>query len=112
QLYYLRGQFQKAINASQRALALCKNIGHEERKLLAYTTLAFSYAALGNIQQSMEYRKAFTVLSDQISNEEVTNAISSMEVQYRVAEKDKTLAEQKARLYQQRYWLTGSIGGG
>lgn len=111
-LYYFKGQFQKAINASQRAIALCENIGKEERKLLAYTTLAFSYAALGNIQQSMAYRKAFTVLSNQISNEDVTNAISSMEVQHRVAEKDKALAEQKARLYQQRYWLAGSVGGG
>src|SRR5690606_9286799 len=45
--------------------------------------------------------------------------IAQIEIQNRISEKDKALAEQnealakqEARLYQQRYWLTGSIGGG
>lgn len=108
-LYYHTGHFTRAIRHCQRALVLCENTGTRERKLVSYETLSFCYAFLGDSKQCQKYRLLNKLLSDSLYNERVDYAISEAETQYRVAEKNKTLAEKQAALYHQRYLLTGSI---
>lgn len=111
-VYFFQGNYLPAIEHAQRALQLAELYGDRESKLLTYTTLSRCYAFLNDPQQSQFYQYLFSKLGDSLFNEGISRSVSSIEIQYRLAEKDKVLAENQARIYQQRFWLAGSIGGG
>lgn len=116
-LNYLNKEYIQAIKYAENALTLCNVQGLKERKGIAYSVLSYSFAHLNDSKKSRKYQILYEELSDSLFNEEIARTISSMEARYRVAEKDKilaekdkVLAEKQATLYQQRYFLTASIG--
>ncbi len=111
-LYYYKGAYADAIRHGQHVLKLCDSIGMRERKRDVYEILAYAYIHLGDTLHSHQYQRRFKLLSDSLLNEEITRSIGQMEVRYRIADKDKALAENKAALYRQRSWLIGSISFG
>lgn len=111
-LHFFQRNYPLAIDHANHALEWCERTGNRERKLLIYTTLSRSYAFQNKPKQSQHYQYLFSKLADSLLNNRINSSVSSLEVQYRLTEKDKVLAENKARIYQQRSWLAASIGGG
>jgi len=109
QLSYLQGAYRTSVEHGQRALALYSGSGEKVREKDIYEILSYSYAHLGEAENSRKYRRQFQIMSNQLLNKEITESIGQMEVQYRISEKDKELAQQGALLYRQRYWLTASL---
>jgi len=79
---------------------------------MAYKTLSYCYAFLGDTLNSRKYERLRFLLADSLLNEDIVRSVRQTEALYRISEKDKKLAENKAALYRQRYWLAGSIGCG
>ncbi len=112
-IYYYKGQYRQAIKTATLLLKLCNaSGGRRGQKDIAFRVLSYSYAHLGDGKHSQKYQQLWGMLSDSLFNEKISRSISQLEVQYRISEKDKNLAENRTALYRQRNWLIGSIGGG
>lgn len=88
-VYFLSGQFIKAIPYFKRSLLL----PDEKTGLLySYTTLARIYDTLGQWRQAAYYLKASMSLKDSLMSEEKIRTINQLEIKYKSIEKDRQLA--------------------
>jgi two-component system NarL family sensor kinase len=82
----------------------------------AYGQLTAAYEGLGQYATALEYSRESMRLLRKVRGPENTQKLAQAELRYKVAQKNvelaetnKFLAKNKAQLYQQRYWLIGSI---
>ena len=93
--YYLQNRYEEAINILTTALKESQqnNIGYARH--IAYETLAKAYAATGQYYKAWEAQSTFTNLSDSLKRSGSIQAISQMELRYRMVENKKELAEKE-----------------
>ncbi|PSK93169.1 tetratricopeptide repeat-containing sensor histidine kinase [Taibaiella chishuiensis] len=109
---YYRGNYGEAIRYALQSLDIATVNGDREKEQYAYWALSYSYAHLGDTQKAHQYQRRLSFLEDSLHDEKIMKSISESESKYRLFEKNNELAENKARLYRQRLWLTASLGGG
>lgn len=109
---YYKGNFAEAIRHAERSLDIAIINGDKEKEKFAYWTLSYSYAHLGDIEKTHEYQKKLAILDDSLRDGRVMKSISDAESKYRLFEKNNELTLNKARMYRQQLWFTGSLGGG
>ncbi len=61
----------------------------------AYKISADSYEALGDLKKALSYKNTYIQLHDSLLKKDRIDMINRLEIRYRIAEKDKELAEQK-----------------
>ncbi len=89
-----------------------------EHQLYINQQLAILYSSIHKYREAFRHQQAAYQINDSLLNKEKTIAVDMLEIKYRTAEKDKTLAqnqlmitEQKSRLRQKNIWIyivTGS----
>lgn len=83
-----------------------------------YKSLVEVYTQMGNYKAAQQYRNKYDNLIDSTENAEKLKLLSELESKYRIAEKDKDIAEKQLLLKQkeneikQKNILLGSVAGG
>lgn len=96
-IQYNQGNSEKAIKATEKALAMAKETGDQLRVMIAYDLLAEIYRSKGEFKKAFETYKIYKTMSDSIQGADVKNKVSELKIIYEVAEKDnknKLLQEQ------------------
>lgn len=95
-------QYRKAIDYFERALDLAlKHQNKSDVQNIQYN-LYGNYKAAGQSAKALEHLEAYTFLRDSLLDEEKIKAMKELEIQYKTAEKDKNLVQQKLLLTQQQ----------
>ncbi len=102
--------------------ALAKEYGLKALKSLEKATVAISIAQAhlyrhlakvcyesGEPGQAYLYQRKYSEIADSVKNIERGKAVEKLEAQYRSAEKDKELSEQKSRILRMNFWIFGII---
>ncbi len=97
--HYKKKKFRKAKTYALKALESSdKKIGFAESKASLYRHTAKVLYLSGDSGQAYLYQLKYAQLSDSLNDIERHNAINKIETRYRVAEKDKALAQQQLEL--------------
>lgn len=104
-LAYSQGHYPEAIHYGNRLIAISQANGNMLTQSQAYWLLSYSYAFLGDKEQTKAYQLMYQELNDRINYEDVRRSINALEIKYRIVEKEKALAESQAQTYRQRNWL-------
>lgn len=75
----------------QKALILAKKNGFSNSEKKAYDLLYKIALKKGNINDALNYRNAYIVLADSLSNVEVKARVAALETQYETAKKEKEI---------------------
>ncbi len=109
--YFDAGDYAKAEGYYKKSEELSERKRLEGHLLHIYPMLAAIYEKLKRYPQAYQYQSQFVALNDSLRTLEKNKMINQLDVKYKVAEKDRTLAENKARLYRQQQWLIAFTGG-
>lgn len=116
--YYMLGKYKLAEQQYKTALELCEQEHLVLDKLTIYSSLGKIYDKTGKHQLAYTNQVAFSDLYDSLYKEKIVKATNELEVNYRVAEKDKDIAQKQVLLLQQQnrireknLWLTGIVAG-
>lgn len=95
-LYQLK-QYSASIQTLQEALQKLKTTGGHLRNEVveAYKILADDFEAMNNYQQALHNKNIYITLKDSLTQKEKVDMISRLEIRYRIAEKNKELAQQR-----------------
>lgn len=110
QAYFDAGAYGEAETYYKKSEELSKRKGLEGHLLAVYPMLASVYEKLKLYQLAYQYQTKFVTLNDSLRTLEKNKVINQLDVKHRVAEKDKTLAENKAKLYRQQQWMIAFAG--
>jgi signal transduction histidine kinase len=100
--------YQASIALLNQTLENLKKTGSHLRgeTVEAYKILADCYGALGNYQEAFAQEQKYFALNDSLMKGDKLNMVSRLEIRYRMAEKDKALAEQKLQIAEIRSSLS------
>lgn len=114
----MKKQYLKAIAVTEPALARADELSLNNVSEIAYETLADAYEATGNFEASARNRKLYAQLRDSLMKTEKMEIGYNLDMKYRVAEKNKELAQKelaivqnKIRIRSKNIWI-GSITAG
>jgi two-component system NarL family sensor kinase len=95
--YFLEKKYQLAIDLNNVTLQKLTTTGEHLREEVAdaYKINAESYEALGDYKTAVKFKNTYELLHDSLAKKDRMDMISSLEIRYQIAEKDKALAEQK-----------------
>lgn len=125
--YYLLGNNYAGLGAFGRArdlllkgLDLAREIGLKDNIGNVYGPLSVAYEGLGQYKEALQFQKLYSDVRDQQVGKEAAGKIAEIETKFRVAQKDKSLAEKDKMLLQQQLkiasqekkqyiWIGGSL---
>jgi two-component system NarL family sensor kinase len=93
--YILKGRFQDAVNLVLPALAEAEKLNIINILEHAHKTLADAYEGLGKYKEEAEQRKLYSIAKDSLMKTQKMELSYTMEMKYRIAEKNKELAEKE-----------------
>jgi len=96
--YTALGDNSKAIAYLQRALDMAATRHLDENILTTEDRLARAFAATRQYEKAYDHLMAYTVMKDSISNQQVARTISQLDVKYRMAQRDKEIAQKQLLL--------------
>lgn len=107
--YYKNKQYTQAKVYGLKALESLEKItiGISIAKAYLYRHLAKVYYKSGETTQAYLYHLKYSEISDSVKNIERQKAVEKLEAQYRSAEKDKALSEQKNKIFKMNFWILG-----
>lgn len=111
--YYLeKGEFTKAILVGHEVIQQGELLGTKEVLAQAYQLLSQAYAGTENWEKAYLYRDQFSQLNDSLINAKNLLDINQLEVKYRVADKNRLIAQQALNINRQKlaikeknFWL-------
>lgn len=95
----------KSIHAKKEKENLAENATH------FYNNFAGAYSSIEDYKNAYETIQKSVAVRDSLYKKEKLEIVGKLEVQYRVAEKDKQLAEQQLKIAQQKTWIIGIVAG-
>lgn len=110
--YYLLGAYGKAEPWYRKSELICRQQGLLTHRLANYSALSSIYEHLGAYESAYRYQVAYANLNDSLLNTEKEKAVNQLDIKFRISEKDKILAQNKAQLYRQQQWIIGFGTGG
>ncbi len=81
------------------------------QQVVVSKALAGLYEEKNDCLHALVFQKHYSRLKDSILNENISQGVSSLEVQYRIHEKDKALAKKKRELLTRNYLIAAISGG-
>jgi signal transduction histidine kinase len=115
-VYVEQKQFSKAIEATEKALAIFRENGYGEEMGVCFDILADAYARSGNYSKGFEYMRLSKDLGDSLNRQQYETEIASLQTKFSVNEKDQQILLlgtekklQQQRLNQQRIIMIASI---
>jgi signal transduction histidine kinase len=97
EVLYAQKRYQQSIDVGKEGLDYLGENGHISRRAIFYEYLSLNYEKIGNYQQALEYRKAFQITNDSIFNVKKNEQLQSVEVKYKVQQKEVENAQLKAK---------------
>ncbi|GAB1462780.1 ATP-binding protein [Pedobacter sp.] len=106
-IYYESKNYEKAIIAFEKADYYVVN-SHSVEKMRDFYQLGFWInKVIGDYKKALNYSEKYNALRDSIFKKENAKTIADIEAQYRVAEKDKLLLEEKVTSARKSMWIFG-----
>lgn len=102
-VYYKLKQYKQANHYLQDALTEAKKMRQKELIAAIHNALAYNYKGWGDLSKAFEYQNLWIEVKDSIQNETIAKNLQHIETQYRVAEKDKELAQHELTIQQQQH---------
>lgn len=110
--YFLKAkQYDTAIQEGTRALDILEGTDQYNLIKKAYNHFYQVYKNTGDYPKALAYLEKHTALKDSLSNADFEAQVRELNLKYEVAEKDKTLLQQRVALKDSRFWLVVSIFG-
>ncbi len=100
-IYYLRGEYKKALEKYKKAEAGLSQEKTGESYLITYSNLANIYNKLGKNILAYRYQTLYYELKDSLFNEERIAAINHLNMQFKGTEKDKDLLSKQLLISKQ-----------
>lgn len=118
--YVRMKKYNKAKHFLNHGLQLAEHLGSSSDIINAFGQLSQVYSHLGNYKEAYAYRVSFGEYKDSLRGKENAARIATIEAKYKVAQKDKKLAELDKALLQQQlqieqhkkqqiFWIGGSL---
>jgi two-component system NarL family sensor kinase len=120
QLYFSRALYQQkkytgSIQAFEDAFTNVNTNDFFGKDLIeAYKTVGSAYEALGMTGQAIEYKNTYIQLHDSLMKKDKLDMMNRLQIKYRVAEKDKELAQQQliiakseSNVRKKNFWIAG-----
>lgn len=112
---YLQKKYAESIQAFEKGFT---SVGQQDlygKDLIeAYKIVGNSYEALGMADKAMDYKNTYIQLHDSLMKKDKLDMMHRLQIKYRVAEKDKELAQQQLiiaqtenRVRNRNFWLLG-----
>jgi signal transduction histidine kinase len=99
--YELKGNYKKALELYQKTKSIPLDKYDKKTRIVYYENMASVYDSLKDYKNVALYLNKFINLRDSINNEAQNIAISEINTKYQTAEKDKEIAEEKAKNIEQ-----------
>ncbi|HMP93172.1 MAG TPA: sensor histidine kinase, partial [Phnomibacter sp.] len=98
----LQKQYAKSRQVTEYALLQMPATGQRLRMEIAdaYNTVAMACEALGDVPAALHYKNLYVQLHDSLLKKEQLDRINALEVRYRLAEKERVLAESQLKITQ------------
>lgn len=96
------GEYTKARDLLLKGLQLAEEIGLKDNIGNVYGPLSVAYEGLEQYEEALHYRKLYSTNQDAQIGREAAGKIAEIETKFRVAQKDKSLAEKDKMLLQQQ----------
>ncbi len=117
-IYFSKNEFKRAAQYAKMALQLAEEYKAPQNIVYAHGLLADIYGRTHQWQDAYQHQFAYTQFKDSLDETDKATDINQMEIKFRVAEKDKQLAEQqlslnrqKSALREKNFWIGGiSVG--
>ncbi len=110
--------YTKAEEYLVKALQQADTLKAERNIYEIHHALADVYAATGRYQKAFGHMQQYATLNNKVMSAEKLNQAQQLEVQYRTAQKDKELAEnrlfinqQNTKIREQKFWMYGIVTG-
>jgi signal transduction histidine kinase len=97
--YYLMGRYKDALPYYKKAEQICDEQSLMTHRLANYSALSSIYEKTGDYKNAYWYQVAYANLNDSLLNAEREKTLYQLEIRYRVAEKDKEIAQSKSLVY-------------
>lgn len=116
--YYQLKRYAKAEEILLQLLPKKENIGYNNRSAEIHKMLAYIYQETGKYKEALEHYQLYNTINDTVKSKNLVKNASEFEVKYRIAEKDKELAQkqlfiaQQERKLERKNMLLASIIGG
>lgn len=91
--YTVLGDNLTAVSYLQRALEMATALHLDENILTTEDRLARAFAATGQYEKAYSHLMAYTAMKDSVSDQQVARTISQLDVKYRMAQRDKEIAQ-------------------
>ncbi|MES2702720.1 MAG: tetratricopeptide repeat protein [Bacteroidota bacterium] len=116
-LYHMQ-QYKQAEAILVSAIAQAEKAGLKDNTIKGYTTLKDVYKATGQYKKTVATLETLTVLKDTLTGIEKNKALNQMEARYKIAEKDKEIAQnqlliarQKNNITRKNVWIAAIFAG-
>ena len=96
--YIMLGRYREAIDLVKPALAEAKKLNIISILEHAHKTLADAYDGIGQYKEAAEQRKLYSIAKDSLMKTEKMELSYNMEMKYRIAEKNKELAQKELNI--------------
>jgi signal transduction histidine kinase len=113
-IYFSKNELKQAAHYAKMALQLAEEYKAPQNIVYAHGLLADIYSQTHQWQDAYQHQFAFTQFKDSLDNDNKSTDINQLEIKFRVAEKDKQLAEQqlslnsqKSALREKNFWIAG-----
>ncbi|MES2774836.1 MAG: ATP-binding protein [Bacteroidota bacterium] len=95
--FYQQKKYAATIALTDNTIKKLKTTGEHLRDEVveAYNIAANSYEALGQYKDALDFKNIYITLHDSLNKKEKIDIIHGLEIRYRIAEKDKELAERE-----------------
>lgn len=100
------GDFQQALQYTQRTLAISNRIKSKSLQQQALANLPLIYGVLGNPEKAVIALKQYEELKDSLQSAELSRQIADLQASYQSEQKDRELSLQKLRLEAQQASLS------
>lgn len=100
ELYSRQGEIDSAISSYKKCLVLSKKLGYKYQIQESYRNLTELYKKKKDYYKALTNFENFEIYKDSVNNFETNSVIARLEIDYEIANKDKTIAENNLLLKQ------------
>ncbi len=108
--YASNGQQEKGVAVIREGIAIANAHKLYSKLIFLYSTLAQNYRTSGNFQACSQTLDTIIQLKDTLYSLNSAEALSGLQAQYELKQKENTIMRQRLDLVQKTYWMYGALG--
>ncbi len=113
--YYQQKNYVGSIQAFMTGMNGASSNNYLTKEVIeAYKIAGDAFEAIGNMNKAIQYKNIYIRLHDSLMKKDKLDMMNRLQIKYRMAEKDKELAEQKlitaeaeSRVRKKNFWIAG-----